>query len=136
MDGDRPVALIVAFDHATRASVGGWMEAAGFEVELCTGPTRPGYRCVADTAGDCPLTHDADLVILDAWLASDADDEGAVAPGLVRFYRSRGLPLIVLDHGREAPALIIRERTALIEWPPNRRELQHMAQALVADRSG
>jgi hypothetical protein len=131
MDGRR-TALVVAFDHAIRTSVGGWLEAAGFDVLLCTGPKRPDYHCIADVAGDCPLATSADLVVLDAWLESDADDAGMTAPELIRFYRSRERPLIVLDHGRSGPSLIVPERTALLEWPPNRRELEHMAQALLA----
>ena len=54
------------------------------------------------------------------------------APDLIRFYRSKERPLIVLDHGRSGPSLIVPERTALLEWPPNRRELEHVAQALLA----
>jgi hypothetical protein len=70
--------------------------------------------------------------VLDAWLEGDADDIGMGAPDLIRFYRSRERPLIVLDHGRSGPSLIVPERTALLEWPPNRRELEHVAEALLA----
>lgn len=128
----RKTALVVAFDRAIRTSVGGWLEAAGFDVLLCTGPRGPAYRCVGETGGDCPLAHAADLVVLDSWLESDADDRGLTAPELIRFYRSKERPLIVLDHGRSGPSLIVPERTALLEWPPNRRELEHVAQALLA----
>ncbi|HET9672813.1 MAG TPA: hypothetical protein VFQ40_08205, partial [Actinomycetota bacterium] len=121
-----------AYDHAIRTSVGGWLEAAGYDVILCTGPTDPDYRCVAEVNGVCPLADAADLIVLDAWLQSDADDRGPGAPDLVRFYRSKDRPLIVLDHGRSGPSLIVPERTALLEWPPNRRELEHVAQALLA----
>jgi hypothetical protein len=126
------VALVVAYDRAIRSSVGGWLEAAGFVVSACTGPTAPDYRCVADASGTCPLASAADLVVLDAWLQSDADDAGATAPDLIRFYRSLERPLIVLDHGRTGPSLLVSERTALLEWPPNRREIEHVAEALIA----
>jgi hypothetical protein len=132
MDGPR-TALVVAFDRAIRSSVGGWLEGAGFDVLLCTGPTAPDYRCVADATGGCPLADTADLIVLDAWLESDADDEGGPgAAALIRYYRSKERPLIVLDHGRSGPSLMVPERTALLEWPPNRRELEHIAQALLA----
>lgn len=131
MAGNR-TALVVAFDRAIRSSVGGWLESAGFDVLLCTGPTEPDYRCIAEVAGDCPLAAAADIVVLDAWLESDADDMGMGAPDLIRFYRSKERPLIVLDHGRTGPSLIVPERTALLEWPPNRRELERVAEALLA----
>lgn len=127
----RPVALVVAFDQAIRSTVGGWLEAAGFEVMLCTGPRAPDYHCISDT-GVCPLATSADVIVLDAWLESDADDAGTIAPDLIRFYRSLERPLIVLDHGRRGPSLMVPQRTALLEWPPNRRELEHVAQALLA----
>jgi hypothetical protein len=130
--GTTPTALVVAFDRATRSTVGGWLESAGYEVLLCTGPTGPEYRCVGESSGSCPLVEDADLIVLDAWLASDADDRGTIAADLVRFYRSKERPLVVLDHARSGPSLIVSERTALLEWPPNRRELEHIAEALLA----
>lgn len=131
MEGKR-TALVVAFDRAIRTSVGGWLEAAGFDVLLCTGPRGPEYRCIGETEGNCPLAHEADLIVLDAWLEGDAEDRGMAAPDLIRFYRSMERPLIVLDHGRSGPSLIVPERTALLEWPPNRRELEHVSEALLA----
>jgi hypothetical protein len=130
MDETNQVALVVAYDREVRSTVGAWLEGAGFEVCLCPGPLRPDYRCIADRAIECPLARSADLVVLDAWLESDADDAGTTSPELIRYYRSLGMAILVLDHAREGSSLIPNERIAVLEWPPDRSQIETYAAAL------
>jgi hypothetical protein len=124
------VALVVAFDVAIRSAVGGWLESVGFDVEVCPGPLAPTYRCVSRERQGCVLARDADVVVLDLWLQSDADDAGASAFDLIRYYRSLGRSLIVLDHERPFSALFAAHAVAVVSWPPNRAELERFATAL------
>jgi hypothetical protein len=124
------VALVVAFDRAVRSAVAGWLEAAGLDVEVCPGPLTPTYRCVASEPQGCALARDAAVVVLDLWLQSDADDAGASAFDLVRYYRSLRLPMIVLDHERPISSLFAAHGVAVVSWPPNRAELVRFAIAL------
>jgi hypothetical protein len=42
----------------------------------------------------------------------------------------------VLDHGRRRTTLIAPERTALLEWPPRRSEVEAFAHALTSTSDG
>jgi len=126
-------ALVVAYDRAISSAVGGWLEMAGFDVDLCPGPRRPDYRCIAADERDCPLARDADVIVLDLWLQSDADDRGSSAMDLVRYYRSRGKPLLILDHGRTTSTLFTGQHVAVLSWPPKRDEVERFAVAFARD---
>jgi DNA-binding NtrC family response regulator len=47
-----------------------WMRDAGYRVRVCGGPSEVRYDCWAHEFDDCPLWHQADLVIYDSWLAT------------------------------------------------------------------
>ena len=92
MSLDRPVVLIVDRDADTRDRVGTWLEDAGLDVVACPGPTAPEFTCIGSRDGQCPLAQEADVIVLDLWLDSDAamvgtrarslvDDRGGAAPG-------------------------------------------------------
>jgi len=130
MDETNRVALVVAYDREVRSTVGSWLEGSGFEVCLCPGPRRPDYRCIADRGIECPLARSADLVVIDAWLETDADDAGTRSPELIRYYRSLGMAILVLDHARERSSFIPHERIALLEWPPVRSQIETFAAAM------
>jgi CheY-like chemotaxis protein len=89
---DRPVVLIVDRDADTRDRVVRWLEDAGLDVVACPGPTAPEFTCVGSRDGHCPLAQEADLIVLDLWLDSDAAMVGTRAWNLVRFYRYRSSP--------------------------------------------
>jgi hypothetical protein len=126
----RGIALVVAYDRAISSAIGGWLEDVGFRVELCPGPLQPDYRCIGSVEGECPLARIADLVILDAWLQSDADDRGSAALDLVGYYRTLGKPLLILDHASPTSSFFVGERVAILSWPPNRREVERWTVAL------
>jgi hypothetical protein len=82
MDRDQPVVLIVDRDVDTRDRLEGWLEDVGFGVVVCAGPSAPEFTCVGSREGRCPLAQDADLVVLDLWLESDAAMMGTRAASL------------------------------------------------------
>jgi DNA-binding NtrC family response regulator len=47
-----------------------WLRDAGYRVRVCTGPSEVRYDCWAHKYDDCPLWHQADLVVYDPWLAT------------------------------------------------------------------
>jgi CheY-like chemotaxis protein len=71
---DRPAVLIVDRDSDTRDRVGRWVEDAGLDVVACPGPTAPEFTCIGSGDGHCPPAQEADLIVLDLWLESDAVD--------------------------------------------------------------
>jgi hypothetical protein len=122
-DEDR-VVLLVEFDRETRGLLGGWLENAGFQVMSCPGPSGPEYMCVGTRVGRCPLVADADVVLLDLWLASDSALLGTPATELLSQYVSWGKPVVVLRHGRDPmPLWFLEDSVAWLDWPSERHEL-------------
>jgi DNA-binding response OmpR family regulator len=131
MSGDRPVVLIVDRDADTRGRVGGWLEEAGLDVVSCPGPTAPDFTCVGSRDGHCPLAREADVIVLDLWLESDAAMLGTRAKNLVRFYRSCGKPLVVMSDRHDETAEWVEDLSlAEVDWPPDRRDLMETIRVL------
>lgn len=47
-----------------------WLRDAGYRVRVCGGPSDIRYDCWSHLFDDCPLWHQADLVIYDPWIAT------------------------------------------------------------------
>ena len=121
---DRPVVLIVDRDPGTRDRVGRWLEDAGLDVVACPGPTAPGFTCIGSRDGQCPLAQEADLIVLDLWLDSDAAMLGTRAKSLVGFYRSWDKPLVVMSDRHDDVGEWLEDLpVAAVDWPPDRRDL-------------
>jgi hypothetical protein len=60
-----------------------WLRQAGLRVIACPGPQPPIYICVGGRGDRCPLAVDADVVVLDLWLASDTMLRGTPAMQLL-----------------------------------------------------
>ena len=78
--------LVVGSDPVERERLGAALEEDGFEVMLCSGPTKPDYTCLGARLGRCPLATDGCVVVLDMDLDSDVVVEGTSAEGLIGFY--------------------------------------------------
>jgi len=50
-----------------------WLRDEGYRVRVCTGPSEVRYDCWAHKYDDCPLWHQADLVMYDPWIATAQD---------------------------------------------------------------
>ncbi|MGH2579714.1 MAG: hypothetical protein ACRDHK_00260 [Actinomycetota bacterium] len=104
--------LVVEADPAERELFSSWLEASGFTVMACPGPTEPDYTCVGDRTGACPLADAADVVVLDMSLDSEALMMGTAAEGLLGLYLVSGRPVVTLGSrdGDEVPGEVIRLR--------------------------
>lgn len=124
MSLDRPVVLIVDRDANTRDRVGRWLENAGLDVVTCPGPTAPEFTCIGSRDGQCPLAREADVIVLNLWLESDAAMLGTRARSLVGFYRSWDKPLVVMSDRHDDVAEWVEDLpVAAVDWPPDRRDL-------------
>lgn len=108
----RGAVLIVEADAAERERFGTALEAGGFEVLTCPGPTEPDYTCIGAREGACPLVEEAAVVVLDMSLDSEALMMGTPAEELLGLYLTSGRPVVVLG-SRPGPAiegLLVRMR--------------------------
>ncbi|MHB8508333.1 MAG: response regulator transcription factor [Candidatus Dormibacteria bacterium] len=110
--------LVVSNDVGLRDQVAAWVEEAGYDVVVCSGPQLPGHGCIGLNGLHCPLLAGADLAVLDLHpMASNLTDQSGRA-ALVELYRTGGRPVLVLadelssEPQLEAVGAAILERTA------------------------
>jgi hypothetical protein len=96
--------LLVQADRVERDSNGSALEAAGFDVLTCPGPTEPDYTCVGGRTGTCPLVAEAAVVVLDMSLDSEALMTGTPAEELLGLYLTAGRPVVALG-SRPGPTI-------------------------------
>ena len=101
-----PTVLLVRRDDDGRDLMASWLEASGFDVMMCPGPVGPGYACVGERTGRCPLAEAADVVALDAGLESGEVHDGTSPYDLMALYRSLGLPVLVMGGDDEVKILL------------------------------
>ena len=87
--------LLVENDEERARDLGRSLESAGYEVMRCIGPTAPGFTCIGDRYGYCPVVERADVVVLDPWLAGDEYEVGTTSDDLIKLYTDRGRSVIV-----------------------------------------
>jgi hypothetical protein len=113
-----PTVLLVRRDDEGRDLMGSWLEANGFDVMMCPGPAGPGYVCVGERTGRCPLAEAADVVAIDAGIESGDVPDGTSPYDLMALYRSLGLPVLVMGADLEARVLLHDEvDVAFLEDP-------------------
>ena len=93
---ERATVLVVEADGAERERFGSWLEAAGYDILVCPGPTEPDYTCVGARDGVCPLVEEADVVVLDMSTESEAFLLGTAAEELLALYLLSGARVVVL----------------------------------------
>lgn len=111
---------MVQSDPVERERFGSWLEQAGFEVSLCPGPTEPDYTCVGAREGMCPLAAEADVVVLDMSLDSEAVMVGTAAEELLGLYLVAGRSVVVIG---SRPGDEITGQLARIRRHPSREQL-------------
>jgi hypothetical protein len=113
--------LLVESDADERERLGGALEAAGYDVIPCPGPTSPEYTCIGSREGYCPLIEHADVVVLDTWLAGDEVGMGTSADELVELYANRGRTVVAIGTGAstnpygEGHVISLRDRPESID---------------------
>lgn len=88
--------LLVEADAGERQRLGEALEAAGFDVIDCPGPTEPEGTCVGARTGACPLLTDADVVVLDVQLDDEDLEFRATSEELLTLYLGCGRPVVTL----------------------------------------
>jgi CheY-like chemotaxis protein len=101
-----PTVLLVRRDDEARDLMASWLEAEGFDVMTCPGPAGPGYVCVGERTGRCPLAEAADVVAIDARLESGEVPDGTSPYDLMALYRSLGLPVLVMGGDDQVRVLL------------------------------
>ncbi len=131
--GTKGAVLVVEADADERERFGTWLEESGFHVLMCPGPTEPDYTCVGARGGVCPLVGEADLVVLDMSLDSEAVMVGTAAEELLGLYLMAGRPVVVLGShpGAEVPGQLRR-----MHRHPSREELVDAVRAFSDQPSG
>jgi hypothetical protein len=130
-DDGSPKVLVVTPGRLAESVIGGWLEAAGYDVLTCPGPREPDYACVGSRSGTCPLAKGADAVVLDLWLDSDTIARGTPGWELMLFYAGLGLPLVVLSGPEDAVHPLPDARTKVLARPPRRENLLRDVASLV-----
>lgn len=95
--------LLVESDEGERERLGKGLEAAGYQVIACPGPTAPDYTCIGGREGYCPLLERADVVVLDPWLAGDEIGVGTSSDELLALYAGSGRTVVAIDAVRLDP---------------------------------
>jgi CheY-like chemotaxis protein len=124
--------LLVEHDPDLRYRIGAWLESADIDVYQCPGPLAPTYTCLASTGQACPLVSAADLVLLDLWLASESAQTGTSASELLAFYVATGKPVVIVDHGHDELRSFRDEVAAVLEYPPDPRDLIETVKVLLS----
>jgi len=95
--------LLVESEEGERERLGKSLEAAGYQVIACPGPTAPDYTCIGGREGYCPLLERADVVVLDPWLAGDEIGVGTSSDDLLALYADSGRTVVAIDAVRLDP---------------------------------
>ena len=106
----KPAVLLVQRSCDERETLADWIEGAGYDVVLCSGPVAPSYVCVGDRTGSCPLIEDADVVVLDCRLQNQSAEATSPAD-LLSLYVCSGRPVVVL--GSEGLARLFADDDAI-----------------------
>lgn len=91
--------LLVSSDEGLRTDVGGWLEAAGYDVMSCPGPRHPRHSCVGLRGETCALERAAEVCIVDLHPMGDELIDRSGRAELVRLYGEGGRPVVVLVDG-------------------------------------
>ena len=126
--------LVVEPNARAQGWEAGWLDDAGFEVMTCPGPSAPGYRCIASTAGSCTLAESADAIVLDMFLASDLVGAGTPAWELLLFYRRLGVPVVAVVGDEDPFTPIGDDGVVVLRRPAERHQLIEAIRRLTGER--
>jgi CheY-like chemotaxis protein len=101
-----PTVLLVESDDEARDVMGTWLEAGGFDVLACPGPPGPGFVCIGERTGRCPLVDAVDVVVLNGRLDGCEVADGTSPYDLLLLYRTLGRPVVLVDGDETARRLL------------------------------
>lgn len=126
---DRGTLLLVESDPDERDRVASWLEEAGYDVDVCPGPTGPDYTCIGARTGACSLATGASVVILDMSLESEALMVGTAAEELLALYLFGGHRVVALG---SHPGHDVSEQLVRLHRHPERETLVDAVRSLAA----
>jgi CheY-like chemotaxis protein len=130
-----PRILVVESDASARERLRSWLEVDGLHVVECGGPTAPEYTCPAGFLAHCPLTSEADVIVLNLWLESDTVLAGTPAGSVLLYYLSMDKPIVALTDGSDALIPAPQEGIAVLRRPPERTQLLRAVRGLLVERT-
>ena len=98
--------LLVSQDPQIAQPIADELWRSGDNVMWCRGPQDRDYECAAGRSGRCAYTLDADVVVVDGWLASDEHGEGITSWRLVEYYGDLGIPVVALAGSGARPSAV------------------------------
>lgn len=121
--GDHPTVLIVEDDESAKERFGEWLEAAGYTVSNCPGPTFSEHTCLGVRGLPCPLGHAADIVLLDSRRLPGVSNREEPGWRLVRHYLKAGKPIVLIADRYRTDRAFRPEQLAVIHPDPGRESL-------------
>ncbi|HSO93104.1 MAG TPA: hypothetical protein VLS53_01365, partial [Candidatus Dormibacteraeota bacterium] len=99
---------------------GEWLEAAGYIVSNCPGPTVSEHTCLGVRGLPCPLGHAADVVLLDSRRLPGVSNKETPGWRLLRYYLKTGKPIVLIADRYRADRAFRPEQVAVIHSDPGR----------------
>ena len=115
--------LIVEDDGVAREQYGEWFESSGFSVTNCPGPTITEHACLGVRGTACPLSHSADLVLIDSRRLPGVLRKGHTGWKLLRYYLKAGKPVVVIANRFHRDRRFRPEQVAVVYGEPGRESL-------------
>jgi len=119
--------LLIESNHTEAGRLGSALRGAEHRVVRCGGPGAG--PCPVEHGGPYGFTRDADVVLLDLALETEASLEGGVSPGeLLAYYLGEGKPVIVLTRAAHGIRPFLDERVQVLDRPPT---IEYLSRAIV-----
>jgi len=115
-----PTVLVVEDDESARERYDDWLEAAGYLVSNCPGPTVSESTCLGVRGQPCPLGHAADIVLLDSRRLPGVSHKEKPGWRLLRYYLKTGKPIVVIADRYRADRAFRPEQVAVLHSEPGR----------------
>ena len=121
--GSPPTVLVVDDDRTTRDRYGEWLETAGYSVSNCPGPSLSERACLGMRGVPCPLSHAADIVLLDSRRLSGLSHRAKPGWLLLRHYLKAGKPIVVIAERYRPDHTFRPEQVAVLHSEPGRESI-------------
>jgi hypothetical protein len=122
-DMGRARVLVVGEDCQDLREVREWLSQAGFVVLASAESSAPGYGLAGSAGWSRLLAEEADVVVLDPSLDSDAVLEGVGAVEIVGDCLFRGTPVAAFRHHPDAIHPFSQYDVTFLDWPPRMEEV-------------
>jgi hypothetical protein len=112
--------LIVEDDARLRERYGAWLDAAGYLVSNCPGPTAAEHKCLGVRDMPCTLANAAHIVLFDTLRLPGVTQNDKTGWQLLRYYLKRGKPIVVIADRYRPDRTFRPEQVAVLSADPGR----------------